>query len=107
MFLFLSSPTIIYFFKIENPLKNLDYFLLLSLKPLCKPAYDTFDFAKSQLRTHKVSLPPLLCKQRMEERRPLLSHHPRTNRFSVLTGGKILIPVVFGLFVAPRTLAVL
>lgn len=57
----LSHDQFFFFFLIENPLKNLDYFPVLSLKPLCKSIYNAFDFAKSQLCTHKVSLPPSLC----------------------------------------------
>lgn len=54
MFLFTSSPAIS--FLIEDPLNDPDYFLVL-----CKSTYNMFDSAKSQLCTHKVSLPPPLC----------------------------------------------
>lgn len=106
-FLFTSSPAIIFFFfYLKIPWITWTTFYY-SAENCFESLHRTRLTAKSPHHTHKVSLPPALCLQVMEEPWPLLSHARRTNRFSVLTNGKILVLVVFGLSVAPRTLAVL
>lgn len=93
---------------IENPLKNLNYFLALNSRPLCKALYNLSDSAIAASGVSGLSHHRSADRRwRSPGRWLLLTHHHRTHRFSVLTGGKILVPAVFGLSGAPRTLVVL